>query len=300
MYRNTALKWTCVTGDLSCKIFCNKAWWSDVVAMDVATWRAPDHEVSGSLFVSWVSDQMSDDGQGSQWVKPETNHTKWLPFIRLNHFGESALFALTRKWHMIWEIFWWFLKFNQVQWQIDNWMQMFVLVLSDTRVVTPESWQDDRDTLTHQSAWWDVRCSMFPCLCCDLWRCSCWLCTLYSLLHRSQHSGPRSKIHLEQQQQRRPGPECPWHRRPGSSARPRPRPADTDNTPPQTVQRIHKSTLFPVLTLYQRTWGTLTHSCRKGSHAAFEPYLRLSDDESETLIMQSRMSLSYLGCQHAK
>lgn len=48
--------------------------------MDVATWRAPDHEVSGSLFVSSVSDQMSDDGQGSQWVKPEANHANWLPY----------------------------------------------------------------------------------------------------------------------------------------------------------------------------------------------------------------------------
>ena len=47
---------------------------------------------------------------------------------------------------------------------------------------------------TPESLWWDVRCSMFPCLCCDLWRCSCWMCTLYSILHSSQYSGVRTTI----------------------------------------------------------------------------------------------------------
>ena len=55
-----------------------------------------------------------------------------------------------------------------------------------------------------------------------LWRCSCWLCTLPVPALWSQINPPWA------------AESCPWHRGPGSSARP-------------TVQ------LFPVPTLYQRT-----------------------------------------------
>ena len=128
-------------------------------------------------------------------------------------------------------------------------------------------------THTHESLWWDVRCSMFPCLCCDLWRCSCWLCTLYSIVHQSQYSGPRYKIHLEQQQQRR-----------------------LSQSVLDTAARDHLPGLGPLTTLpklfriqlqhsslfshcIKRTWGTSTHLCGKGSHEAFEPSLLLSLDK---------------------
>ena len=98
---------------------------------------------------------------------------------------------------LIWEVFWWhFLVIKSIyKWIIGY--EMFVLRSKwqwhqgcDSWVLTRWPWYAH----TPESLWWDVRCSMFPCLCCDLWRCSCWMCTLYSILHSSQYSGVRTTI----------------------------------------------------------------------------------------------------------
>ena len=162
---------------------------------------------------------------------------------------------------------------------------------SDTRVVTPESWHDDRDTLTHQSPL--MRCQMFHVPMSVLWLVTLLLLlAVYTLLFTPPFSALRTTI---QDPPWTAAAEAAWA---WVSLTPRagiiclaPACWHWQHSSPNCSEDTQAPTLFPVLTLYQRTWGTLTHLCRIGSHAAFEDYLLLSDDESETLIMQSRMSL---------
>ena len=124
--------------------------------------------------------------------------------IRLNNFGVSAWYVcsdktrfdlgnilmishrITRHFLVIKSIYKWIIGYEMFvlrsKWQWHQGCDSWVLTRWPWYAHTPES------------LWWDVRCSMFPCLCCDLWRCSCWMCTLYSILHSSQYSGVRTTI----------------------------------------------------------------------------------------------------------
>ena len=256
MYSYIALKWTCVTWPETCRVKknCNKAWWSDVLAMDVATWRAPDHEVSGSLFVSSVSDQMSDDGQGSQWVKPEANHANWLPYW-LNNFWVSAwyvCFDKTRfgKYFDDFSSHHQKLFCYQIQLQMDNWIRD--VCPQEQVAVTPELWLLSPDTMTvirSHTRVTRMRCQMFHVPMSVLWLVTLLMLDVYTVLYtpqfsvlRSQDHDPRSTLNSSRgglgpsvldtaARDHLPGP--------GLLS------ADTDNTP-QTVHRIQRqhSSLF--------------------------------------------------------